>query len=143
MTTSAFVTGGSASSVARSSGDSWPTGWTVRALARSDASAGFAREHGAEPVLGDTAFRDFVTRPLATQGVTPPGRSLPAPVAAAPAAAGDTAWRAFALPGRPPPTRLAVWASAPETTIDVTRAHRARHTPLRTIEDGLEELSQS
>ena len=93
-----------------------------------------------EPVV----FRDFITRLLATQGVTPPGRSLPAPVASALAAAGETAWRLLPLPGRPPLTRLAVWVSALETTIDITRARtELGYAPVRTIEDGLEELRQS
>jgi nucleoside-diphosphate-sugar epimerase len=93
-----------------------------------------------EPVV----FRDFITRLLATQGVTPPGRSLPRPVASALAAAGETAWRVLPLPGRPPLTRLAVWVSALETTIDITRARtELGYAPVRTIEDGLEELSQS
>jgi nucleoside-diphosphate-sugar epimerase len=61
-----------------------------------------------EPVV----FRDFITRLLATQGVTPPGRSVPAPVARALAAAGETAWRVLPLPGRPPLTRLAVWVGS-------------------------------
>jgi nucleoside-diphosphate-sugar epimerase len=93
-----------------------------------------------EPVV----FRDFITRLLATQGVTPPNRSIPAPVASALAAAGETAWRVLPLPGRPPLTRLAVWVSALETTIDITRARtELGYEPVRTIEDGLEELSQS
>ena len=81
---------------------------------------------------------------LATQGVTPPGRSLPAPVASALAAAGETAWRVLPLPGRPPLTRLAVWVSALETTIDITRARtELGYAPVRTIDEGLEELRQS
>ncbi len=93
-----------------------------------------------EPVV----FRDFITRLLATQGVTPPSRSIPAPVASALAAAGETAWRRLPLPGRPPLTRLTVWVSALETTIDITRARtELGYTPVRTIEDGLEELRQS
>ncbi len=86
-------------------------------------------------------FRDFVTRLLATQGVTPPGRSLPAPVARAVATVGETAWRLLPLPGRPPLTRLAVWVSALETTIDITRARtELGYEPVRTIDQGLEEL---
>ncbi len=92
-----------------------------------------------EPVV----FRDFVTRLLATQGVTPPGRSLPTPVASAVAAASETAWRLLPLPGRPPLTRFAVWVSALETTIDITRARtELGYAPVMTIEHGLEELSQ-
>ena len=55
MTTSAFVTGGSGfiggALVRRLVAD----GWTVRALARSDASAAVVRERGAEPVRGELA----------------------------------------------------------------------------------------
>ena len=88
-------------------------------------------------------FRDFVTRLLETQGVTPPGRSVPAPVANAVATVGETAWRLLPLPGRPPLTRLAVWLSAVETTIDITRARtELGYAPVRTIADGLEELRQ-
>jgi len=90
-----------------------------------------------EPVV----FREFVTRLLATQGVTPPDRSVPAGVARAVAATGETAWRLLPLPGRPPVTRLAVWVSALETTIDITRARtELGYEPVRTIDQGLEEL---
>jgi nucleoside-diphosphate-sugar epimerase len=90
-----------------------------------------------EPVV----FRDFVTRLLATQGVTAPSRSLPTGVARAAAAASETAWRVLPLPGRPPVTRLAVWVSALETTIDITRARtELGYKPVRTIDQGLEEL---
>jgi nucleoside-diphosphate-sugar epimerase len=57
---------------------------------------------------------------------------------------GETAWRLLPLPGRPPLTRLAVWVSALETTIDITRARtELGYAPVRTIEDGLEELRKS
>jgi nucleoside-diphosphate-sugar epimerase len=93
-----------------------------------------------EPVV----FRDFVTRLLATQGVEAPGRSLPVGVARAVAAAGETAWRLLPIGPthpRPPVTRLAVWVSALETTIDITRARtELGYEPVRTIDQGLEEL---
>jgi nucleoside-diphosphate-sugar epimerase len=89
-------------------------------------------------------FRDFVTRLIETQGVTPTGRSVPAPVANAVATVGETGWRILSLPGRPPLTRLAVWLSALEATIDITRARtELGYTPVRTIDEGLEELRQS
>jgi nucleoside-diphosphate-sugar epimerase len=92
-----------------------------------------------EPVI----FRDFVTRLLATQGVTPPGRSVPTAVARAAAAVGETAWRLLRLPGRPPLTRLAVWVSALEATIDITRARtELGYAPVRTIDEGLGELRE-
>jgi nucleoside-diphosphate-sugar epimerase len=88
-------------------------------------------------------FREFVTRLIETQGVTPSGRSVPAPVANAVATVGETAWRLLPLPGRPPLTRLAVWLSALEATIDITRARtELGYTPVRTIDEGLEELRQ-
>lgn len=87
-------------------------------------------------------FRDFVTLLLATQGIEAPSRSIPKPVAAALAAAGETAWRLLPLPGEPPMTRFVLWLSALETTIDITRARtELGYAPLRTIDDGMEELA--
>ena len=87
-----------------------------------------------EPVV----FRDFVTRLLATQGVEPPDRSVSPLVAKALAGGFERAWRK----GRPPLTRLAVWLSALECTIDITRARsELGYQPVRTIDDGLAEMS--
>jgi nucleoside-diphosphate-sugar epimerase len=71
-----------------------------------------------EPVV----FREFVTELLGTQGVTPPDRNTPAPVARAAAALSEGAWRLLRRPGTPPVTRLAYWLSAQECTIDISRA---------------------
>jgi nucleoside-diphosphate-sugar epimerase len=93
-----------------------------------------------EPVV----FRDFVTRLLATQGLEAPGRSVPMGIARAVAAACETAWRLLPLPGRPPLTRLAVWVSGLEATIDITRAREELgYAPVTTIDQGLAELHQS
>jgi nucleoside-diphosphate-sugar epimerase len=89
-------------------------------------------------------FREFITRLLATQGLTPSGRSIPRPVAHALAVAGETAWGALPLPGRPPLTRFAYWVSALETTIDISRARaELGYTPVTTIDEGLAEMTQS
>lgn len=89
-------------------------------------------------------FREFVTRLLATQGIEPPGRSVPAPVAAALAAGAEAAWRLLPLPGAPPMTRLVYWLSALETTIDITRAREELgYEPVRSIDDGMAELARS
>jgi nucleoside-diphosphate-sugar epimerase len=91
-----------------------------------------------EPVV----FRDFVTRLLATQGIEAPSGELPLPVARAVAAAGETAWRALALKGAPPLTRMALWVSSLECTIDISRARaELGYAPVRTIDDGLAEVS--
>jgi nucleoside-diphosphate-sugar epimerase len=89
-------------------------------------------------------FRDFITRLLATQGVEAPTRSVPLSVARALAATSEAAWRALPLRGRPPLTRLAVWVSGLETTIDITRAREELgYAPVTTIDQGLAELSRS
>lgn len=93
-----------------------------------------------EPVV----FRDFITRLLATQGVEAPTRSVPTLVARAVAATSEAAWRLLPLPGRPPLTRLTVWVSGLETTIDITRAREELgYAPVVTIDDGLAEMSRS
>ena len=71
---------------------------------------------------GDVVFREFVGDLIATQGVTPPTGSVPAPVARAIAAGGETAWKLLPLPGTPPLTRFAAWVSSLECTLDDTRA---------------------
>ncbi len=87
-------------------------------------------------------FRGFVTRLLQTQGLEVPNRNLPAPVARGIARAGETAWRFLPLPGQPPITRLAVWLSALETTIDISRARsELGYEPIKTIDQGMAELA--
>jgi nucleoside-diphosphate-sugar epimerase len=93
-----------------------------------------------EPVV----FRDFITRLLATQGLDAPTRSMPIAAARALAATSEAAWRLLPLPGRPPLTRLAVWISGLETTIDITRAREELgYAPVTTIDDGLADMQRS
>ena len=47
---------------------------------------------------------------------------MPAWLAAALAAGSETAWRLLRLGGEPPLTRLAVWLSSQECTIEITKA---------------------
>jgi nucleoside-diphosphate-sugar epimerase len=91
-----------------------------------------------EPVV----FRDFVTKLLATQGIDAPSGELPAPVARALAAAGEAAWRALPLPGSPPLTRMALWVSSLECTIDISRARaELGYAPVVSIDVGLAGLA--
>src|SRR5215217_804544 len=93
-----------------------------------------------EPVV----FREFVGELIATQDVTPPTASVPAPVARALAAAGETAWKLLPLRGAPPLTRFAVWVSSQECTIDISRAERELgYRPVKSRDEGLAELSPS
>jgi nucleoside-diphosphate-sugar epimerase len=90
-----------------------------------------------EPVV----FRDFVTRLLATQGLDPGDGELPAAVARAIAAGGEAAWRLLPLPGAPPITRMVLWLSSQECTIDISRArNELGYKPVKTIDEGLKEL---
>lgn len=89
-------------------------------------------------------FRQFITDLAATQGVTVPDKSIPVPLAHAAAAAMETTWRTFHLGGTPPLTRLAVWLSALEVTIDISRAQKELHyRPITGRADGLAELSET
>ena len=86
-------------------------------------------------------FREFITALLRANGVEVPDRSTPAPVARIVAAGGEGIWKTFRLKGSPPVTRLAYWLSAQECTIDISRARaELGYEPVRTREDGLEEL---
>ncbi len=91
-----------------------------------------------EPVV----FREFVSELLATQALTPPSRSMPAPVAAALASGGEVAWRLLRLPGRPPLTRFAYWVSSQECTIRIDKARtELSYSPVKTRAEGLQELA--
>jgi nucleoside-diphosphate-sugar epimerase len=90
-----------------------------------------------EPVV----FRQFVSQLLESQGVEPPSRTLPAPVAGALAGIGEMAWRALPLPGRPPLTRFAYWVSSQECTIRIDKAReQLGYSPVKSREEGLGEL---
>jgi nucleoside-diphosphate-sugar epimerase len=90
-----------------------------------------------EPVV----FRDFVTLMLATQGVNPPDKSVPAGVANAAAATAERAWRLLKRPGPPPVTRFAVWLSSKECTLDISRAREELgYRPVKSRDEGLAEL---
>jgi len=90
-----------------------------------------------EPVV----FRDFITELVATQGVEAPERNTPASLAGAAAVVSEGIWRALRLKSTPPVTRLAVWLSSQECTIDISRARsELGYEPVRSIADGMSEL---
>jgi nucleoside-diphosphate-sugar epimerase len=92
-----------------------------------------------EPVV----FRDFITQLLGTQGIDVPDRNMPAPVASAASTALEGVWKLLRRKNPPPVTRLAYWLSAQECTIDISRARaELGYEPVRTIDDGMEELRQ-
>ena len=92
-----------------------------------------------EPVV----FREFVSEMIRTQGVDPPTRTLPLPLARAAAAGSEEAWKLLRRKDRPPLTRFTVWVSALECTINDARARdELGYRPVKTREQGLAELRQ-
>jgi len=88
-------------------------------------------------------FRNFITRLVATRGVHAPDGEMPAAVAGAAAAVAEALWSALPLPGEPPVTRLAVWLSSQECTLDISKARRELgYEPVVSREDGLAAMSR-
>jgi nucleoside-diphosphate-sugar epimerase len=93
-----------------------------------------------EPVV----FRDFVSKLLATAGVTAPSRSVPSALAGPLARGGELLWSSFGLSGHPPLTRFAFWVSSQECTIRIDKAReQLGYEPVRTIDDGLAEMTNA
>jgi nucleoside-diphosphate-sugar epimerase len=83
-------------------------------------------------------FREFVSALIRTQGVQPPEREIPVPVARALAAAGEAAWKVLPLPGAPPLSRFALWISSLECTLDDRKAREHMgYEPVMTRDHGL------
>jgi nucleoside-diphosphate-sugar epimerase len=86
-------------------------------------------------------FREFITKLMATQGVEMPDRSAPTAVVKPLAGLMETTWGALRRKSAPPLTRLAVWLSAYECTIDISKARaELGYEPVKGIEEGLAEL---
>ena len=87
-------------------------------------------------------FREFISELLRTQGVEPPTRSVPAPLAAAVAAGSEGVWRILRLRGEPPLTRLALWLSSQECTLRIDKAREELgYEPVISRADGLAALA--
>jgi nucleoside-diphosphate-sugar epimerase len=87
-------------------------------------------------------FREFVSALIRTQGVEPPTRNVPLPVARATAAVLETFWKRFKRGGAPPLSRFTVWVSGLECTIDDSRAREELgYREVKTREQGLTELT--
>jgi nucleoside-diphosphate-sugar epimerase len=54
---------------------------------------------------------------------------------------GEALWRFLPLRGSPPLTRMAVWVSSLETTINIDRARaELGYEPIRSRDEGIDEL---
>ena len=86
-------------------------------------------------------FREFITALLSTQGLVAMDRSVPVWLARGVAAGGEGTWRALRLGGEPPLTRLALWLSSQECTIDISKARaELGYQPVIDRERGLAEM---
>lgn len=87
-------------------------------------------------------FREFITALVGTAGVQPPSRNVPLPVARSLAVTAEGIWRTLRLKGTPPLTRLAVWLSALECSIDDSKARaELGYREVKSREQGLAEMS--
>jgi nucleoside-diphosphate-sugar epimerase len=87
-------------------------------------------------------FREMITALVATQGLEPGKRSVPAALAKPAAAVAEGLWRTLRLKGEPPITRLAVWNSALECTVSDAKARAdLGYEPVISRENGLAALS--
>jgi nucleoside-diphosphate-sugar epimerase len=87
-------------------------------------------------------FRDFVTRLVETQGVTPPSRNMPGALARPLAAVLETTWKALGVSSAPPISRMPVWLASQECTIDITKARsELGYEPAISVADGLADLA--
>ena len=119
----------------------------IAALARSALLAAERGEPGAVYFLTDGAplpFRQFLSRLIASQGLTVPDKSLPLGLAYGVATVCETLWDTLRLPGQPPVTRMPVALFGQEITVDDSRARRELgYAPVTTLEAGLARLSPS
>lgn len=89
-------------------------------------------------------FRDFITRMLQTQGVTPGNRVVPHSVAAAVAWMGELVWLALRIKKQPPLTRFEVKVIGEEVTVSDRKAREELgYRPVITREEGLREMTGS
>jgi nucleoside-diphosphate-sugar epimerase len=94
-----------------------------------------------EPIV----FREWIGKLLATQGIDVPDKSIPRPLAAAAAAAGETVWKLLRRTSSPPPlTRMTYWVTGLECTLDDSAARiDLGYVPVVTREQGLAALADS
>jgi nucleoside-diphosphate-sugar epimerase len=90
-----------------------------------------------------TELRAFVTRMLATQGVTIPDKSVPQGLVKFLGTVCETAWDLLRLPGKPPVTRMAATLFGQPVTVRDDKARRELGYRGRiSIEEGLKDLAR-
>ncbi|MCB9731947.1 MAG: NAD-dependent epimerase/dehydratase family protein [Deltaproteobacteria bacterium] len=128
------------------SGGRYPTSTChVRNLAAGALLAAERGRPGGVYFLTDGApveFRDFITRYLATQGVTPPDKTVPRVIAKPVSALVEGLWVLFRRKTAPPVHRTPVWLMGEEVTVDDGLARRELgYAPAVSVAAGLAEMT--
>lgn len=88
-----------------------------------------------------TTFRSFLTRYLATQGITPPEKSIPGAVARTLAFAVEGLWKILRLKSEPPLTRFAAAIMSRHCTIKIDKIRKDMgYKPAISVADGLSQM---
>ena len=88
-------------------------------------------------------FRKFLTDLVATQGVVPPDRSVPAFILKPLAWTVEAVWRLFRIRSAPPLTRFAAALMCVDCTIRIDKARdQLGYEPVITLEEGMAELAE-
>jgi nucleoside-diphosphate-sugar epimerase len=91
-----------------------------------------------------TVFREFITALLATAGVELPDRNTPPALARLAAPTMEGLWRLLRRDSAPPVTRMAVWLSSLECTIDISKARsELGYEPVVSRDEGLADLAEA
>jgi len=89
----------------------------------------------------DTTFRSFLTRYLATQGVTAPNKSIPGGLARALAFVVEGIWKLLRLKSEPPLTRFAAAIMSRHCTIKIDKIRKEfGYKPVISVTDGLSQM---
>lgn len=92
----------------------------------------------------DTTLKAFLTRLLASRGVTPKDQTVPFGAAWTMAGIMGTAWRLLRLQGEPPITRQMLRLIGKDFTLDISHARRELgYAPVLTPEEGFRSMARA